>query len=69
VVDVEGVRVDGTATIVCEAGLGAGLTESVELRDLRLSFLRAVPVETIEVRGDVFGVKKTSISESDSSPL
>ena len=58
--DVEGVRVDGTAMIGCGAGFGGGLTESVELSDLRLSFLLAVPVEAIEVRGDVFGVKKMS---------
>ena len=65
----DGVLVDGTATVAGEAGLGVGLDESVELSDLRLSFLRAVPVEAIEVRGDVLGVKKTSISESDSSSL
>ena len=67
--DVEGVLVDGTATTTDEVGLGAGREESVELSDLRLSFRRAVPVEAIEARGDVLGVKKTSISESDSSSL
>ena len=39
------------------------------MSDLPLGFLRAVPIEAIEVRGDVLGVKKTSISESDSSSL
>ena len=72
--DVDGVLVDGTATTagegeVGEVGLGFGLEESVELSDLRLSFLRAVPVEAIEARGEVLGVKKISISESDSSSL
>ena len=70
VLDVDGVLVDGTATIAGKIGLGAvGLGESVELSDIRLGFLRAVPVEAIEARGDVLGVKKTSISESDSSSL
>jgi hypothetical protein len=71
VLDVDGVLVDGTATTAGEGevGLGFGLEESVELSDLRLSFLRAVPVEAIEARGEVLGVKKTSISESDSSSL
>ena len=58
---VDGVLVDGTATIAGEVGLGVGLEQSVELSNLRLSFLLAVPVEAIEMRRMYWGEENINI--------
>lgn len=82
-VDVDGVRVEGTAAkglvdgvleTFCSTGNCRGWCESavILVRDLRLGFRVAGKVmvatdEAIDVLGEVLGVKKTSRSESSSS--